>query len=393
MAKKIKLGVAGLGRAFALMKATLAFDPRIELTAAADPRVDARKQFEKEFKARAYDTVEDLCKDSSVEAIYVATPHEFHAEHVMLATSNRKHVLVEKPMAIRLDDCKAMIDAARHAGVHIVVGHSHSFNAPVQRAREIVSGGSVGAVRMINAFNYTDFLYRPRRPEELDTTQGGGVVLSQGSHQIDIIRLLGGGRVRSVRGATGSWDKLRPTEGAYSAFLDFEDGVFATAVYSGFGHFDSDEFSGWISEMGFPKSPRDYGAARNAVVNARRDGTEIALKNARAYGGSGYESATDVRIRKHQHFGTIIVSCDHADLRILPDGVIVYGDYEIREDTVKVSNVARVEVIDELYDAVANNNAPLHSGAWAMATMEACFAIFQSQRERAEVILQHQISI
>ena len=47
---------------------------------------------------------------------------------------------------------------------------------------------------MINALNYTDFLYRPRRPEELDTAQGGGAVFNQAAHQVDIVRLLGGGR-------------------------------------------------------------------------------------------------------------------------------------------------------------------------------------------------------
>ena len=103
-----------------------------------------------------------------------------------------------------------MIDAARDAGVQLVVGHSHSFDAPILRAREIIASGSVGAVRMIQALNYTDFLYRPRRPEELDTAQGGGVLFSQAAHQIDIVRLLGGGLVRSVRAGTGAWDPRGP---------------------------------------------------------------------------------------------------------------------------------------------------------------------------------------
>ena len=60
---------------------------------------------------------------------------------------------------------------------------------------------------MITALNYTDFLYRPRRPEELDTAQGGGAVFNQAAHQVDIVRLLGGGRVKSVRAATGAWDR------------------------------------------------------------------------------------------------------------------------------------------------------------------------------------------
>src|SRR5438045_1377686 len=98
---------------------------------------------------------------------------------------------------------------------------------------------------MIHASYYTDFLYRPRRPEELDTARGGGVVFSQGAHQLDIVRLLGGGRVRSLRARTGAWDPKRATEGAYTAILDFDNGAFASITYSGYAHFDSDELSGW----------------------------------------------------------------------------------------------------------------------------------------------------
>ncbi len=67
---------------------------------------------------------------------------------------------------------------------------------------------------MINALNYTDFLYRPRRPEELDTAQGGGAMFSQAAHQVDIVRLLGGGRVaerarRDRRLGRGAPDRRR----------------------------------------------------------------------------------------------------------------------------------------------------------------------------------------
>ena len=117
-----------------------------------------------------------------------------------------------------------MIEATERAGVRLIVGHSHSFDRPILRAREIIAGGALGKVRMIQAQYYTDFLYRPRRPEELVTAQGGGVVFSQGAHQVDIVRLLGGGRVRSVRALTGAWDAARPTEGAYAALLTLRGG-------------------------------------------------------------------------------------------------------------------------------------------------------------------------
>ena len=83
MLPKLKLGVAGLGRAFAVMLPTLARDPRVALVGAADPRAEARAQFEADFQCRVYREVAELCADPNVDAVYVATPHQFHAEHAI----------------------------------------------------------------------------------------------------------------------------------------------------------------------------------------------------------------------------------------------------------------------------------------------------------------------
>src|SRR5690349_4014027 len=321
----LRIGVAGLGRAFALMSPTLAADSRVRVVAAADPRPEALEQFETDFRGRGYASVEELCADPAVQVLYVATPHQFHAAHATAAAAAGKHVLVEKPMALTLDECRAMTAAARRHGVHLVVGHSHSFDAPIALARKLIQSGQYGRLRMITAMMFTDFLYRPRRPEELDTARGGGAVYNQAAHHIDIVRLLGGGRLARVRAQTGAWDAARPTEGAYGALLTFEDGAFATITYSGYAHFDSDEFTGWISEGGQRKDPNAYGAARKALV-----GDELQLKNARNYGGAQYAQAAAAL--RHQHFGLLIASCERADLRPLPDGVWIYADGEKREE-------------------------------------------------------------
>jgi len=166
MSEPVRIGAAGLGRAFMLMLPTFVAHPRVRLLAACDERDDARARFERDFGGRAYRTVEELCADRDVDAIYVATPHEMHARHVTIAARCGKHALVEKPMAIDLAQCAAMIEAARSAGVQIVVGHSHSFDLPYARTRALIAGGGHGRLRMINAMNYTDFLYRPRRPAD-----------------------------------------------------------------------------------------------------------------------------------------------------------------------------------------------------------------------------------
>lgn len=390
---RLKLGIAGLGRGFMLLLPTLAAHPGIRLVAAADPREEARRQFRDDFAATTYAEVADLCADPDVEAIYIATPHQFHREHVELAAAHGKHVLVEKPMALSLEDCQAMIDAMRRAACWLIVGHSHSFDAPYLRTREIIDSQDFGAVRMISALNYTDFLYRPRRPEELNTSQGGGVVFSQAAHQVDIVRLLGSGHVKSVRAATGSWDPARPTEGAYSVLLTFDNGVFANMTYSGFAHFDSDELCGWTGELGRPRDPDQYGCARARLMEIQGPEEEAALKNTRTYGAGLSLTNSQPQDTAHNHFGFVLVSCDGADLRPVPHGVQVYAHTRRFLEPLPRPEIPRREVLDELIGAIRHDRRPIHTGEWGMATMEVCLAILESAQNKHEVMLSHQTSV
>jgi phthalate 4,5-cis-dihydrodiol dehydrogenase len=389
----IRVGAAGLGRAFTLMLPAFKLDPRVTLAGAADPRPEARARFSRELGAPAYASVEALCEDRSIEAVYIATPHQLHAEHVRVAAAYGKHILVEKPMAVTLEDCTAMIGAAKDAGVALIVGHSHSFDAPIQKTRQLIESGAFGAVRAMTALNFTDFLYRPRRREELVTAAGGGVIFNQAAHQIDIIRLLGGGLLRSVRAETGAWDSVRPTEGAYSALLTFENHLFASATYSGYAHFDSGEFCGWIGELGQAKLPNQYGAARRALGRSLAPDEEEAMKAKRAYGSASDPPIPAATPQAHQHFGFILVACEHADLRPMPHGVMIYGDAEQRLEALPPVSVPRSEVIDELAAAVRAGKRAIHSGEWGRATLEACLAILQSAREKRDMHLIQQVAL
>ncbi len=370
-----------------LMLPTFLQDPQVRLVAAADPRHAARARFVQDFGGVAYDDVAAMCADPAVEAVYVATPHPFHLAHVQMAAAHGRHVMVEKPMALTLADGQAMIDACAAAGVHLLVGHSHSYDAPVLRARAMIESGAYGRLGMITAMNFTDFLYRPRRPEELDTAQGGGVVFSQAAHQIDIVRLLGGGMVRRVRAMTGAWDPARPTESAYSCLLTFDDGAFATLTYSGHAHFDTDEFTGWVGELGQDRDPALYGTARAALAKLDSPAAEAAFKATRTYGMT--ETATAAPSH-HNHFGLLIASCAEADLRPLPDGVMVYGHTARRMEALPRPVVPRAEVTAELVAACRDGVAPRHSGAWGMATLEVCLALLESARTGQEVAPAHQ---
>jgi len=384
----IRLGIAGLGRAFSLMLPTFLADARVQIVAACDPRETARAQFQADFGAPAFDDIDALARRPDIDTIYIASPHQFHAAHTRIAASHGKHVLVEKPMALSLVECDDMIDACREANVHLIVGHCHSFDTPYLRTRALIASGAFGDVKMIHALNYTDYLYRPRRPEELKTDKGGGAVFSQAAHQVDIVRMLAGSRATRIRAAVGNWDVKRPTEGAYTATLWFENGAFATLSYNGYAHFDSDEWTDWVGEMGQTRNANEYGGARRKLSGVASEEEEARLKAAGTYGGNAYTPASKAPVlRRHQHFGPLIVSCELGDLRPMPDGIVVYGDERRERIELEAPVVPRAEVIDELMGAVHGGIAPLHDGTWARGTLEICLAMLRSSAEQRDVLI------
>ena len=361
-------------------------DPRTRLVACAAPRAESREAFLAEFGGSAYDSVDEMSSDKAVEAVYIATPHQMHRDHAVTAARAGKHLLVDKPLAITMDDALAIVDAARAAGVHLITGPSHSFDPTIEVARDLIASGRFGKVRMIQATCYTDFLYRPRRPEELDTAQGGGVIFSQAVHQVDSVRALMGRKATRVTAMIGAWDADRPTEGAYAALIGFEGGGFASLTYSGYAHYDSDAEQGWIGELGAPKDPAIYGKARKALAALDSPEDEPALKSGRTYGAVEAPAPAP----HGEHFGPVIVSCDRADLRLTPKGVEVWGDFDRDFVPAPPDPTPRSPVLRALYRAIRHDNPPLQSGAWGAASLEICHAMLSSARSGSSVTLAHQ---
>src|SRR5882672_3866423 len=264
----IGLGIVGLGMAGAVMVHAAADHPDFVLKAGADPHPAPRAAFAADHNARAYEDVRMLVRDPAVSVVYIATPHQYHAEHAVLAAAHGKHIILEKPMALTLAECDIILAAVERHKVHLIVGHTHAFDPAVRLMRDIIAGGELGKLGLIHSFNYTNYLYRPRRPEELDTSLGGGILFNQVPHQIDTVRLLGGGLVKSVRAQASVLDPTRPTEGSCVAFLQFENGAAASLVYSGYDYFDSDEWHYWINERGAPKEAA-HGAARRTLMQTK----------------------------------------------------------------------------------------------------------------------------
>jgi phthalate 4,5-cis-dihydrodiol dehydrogenase len=393
----IRMGVIGIGGGAAGMVPVFAQHPGFRWTAAADIDSEILASFAKDYEVETYTDAAAMCASPNVDAVYIATPNRFHMEHALAALENRKHVLCEKPMTVSLEDADAMIAAADRNSVHLAVNVKHSFERRVLKLREIVRTGQYGRLRMMNYLFYNDWLYRPRTPEELTPEWGGGVPWRQGPHQLDIMRTIGGGLVRSVRGMAGTWDQSRHVPGVHSAFLDFEDGAVATAVYSGNDHFFSSTLMRGMTERGPMIPPERYARARKEF--AGNAAAEAAAARAERYGGA----RRDVRADQAQQDGggrntggwmsggPFILSFDHADIWVQSDGLLVFGDNE--QEEIPLPNVhgdGRWGRVHTFYESLIKDEPPPADGRWGRATLEVILAILDSGKERREIMLKHQ---
>jgi phthalate 4,5-cis-dihydrodiol dehydrogenase len=394
--KPLRLGIAGTGIAALQVLPHLAtLGGKVELAALADVR-RANMDFFCERYGRAvpmYDSVEAMCASPEVDAVWVASPNSLHAEHTIAAARHGKHVICEKPMAVRLDDCAAMVEAVERHGIKFVQGHSKAYDTPIRKMREIVDSGDLGRVIHIQTWNWNDWLLRALVHSEVDTAQGSGVVFRQGPHQADIVRFLGGGMVRSVRAVAGRCDPDFPDgEGNYTAFLEFDGGAAATLVFDGYGYFDAAELTWGIGESGKRMRNPDSVAPRarpGGPISAEAKYAMVRAGNPYGYGpGGGVDESSP---RRNPFFGLTVVSCERGVLRQHPDGIYVYGAQGRREIPVEAHRGRTSELL-ELYEAVTMNRPTLLDARWGMASTEVCLAILQSSRERREILLHHQVN-
>ena len=390
----LNVGIVGLGGGASDMIPAFVQHPHMKLTAAADIDPGQLEKFHSEFHGETYQSAEVLCEDPQVDAVYIATPNQFHTAHALLALERGKHVLVEKPMTLTLEDADVMIEAAERHGVQLLVNVKHSFDPYIVKLREMVESGELGQLRMLNYWYFSDWLYRPRTAEELNPSLGGGVTWRQGPHQFDLLRTIAGGVVRSVRAMTGMWDGRRPVVGCHAAYLEFADGTAATAVYSGYDHFNSRELTFGVGEARPVVEPSAYAQARRTLRQLESGEAETALKQAQRYGGARRGAgAAPRRSAGWVLGGPLIVTFDRGDVRLTPGSLVVYGDEDTWEIPISTETDGRHGIVDQLYEAVVNGRRPCADGRWGKATVEVVLAVLASAQERREVFLTHQVPL
>ncbi|HRJ71725.1 MAG TPA: Gfo/Idh/MocA family oxidoreductase [Terrimicrobiaceae bacterium] len=143
----------------------------------------------------------EILGNPDIDAVFVCTPDHLHAEHAIAALNAGKHVFLEKPMAITIGDCDAILAAADRGTAKIYVGHNMRFFPVMRKMRELIDAGRIGRVEAVWCRHFIsyggDAYFKDWHSERRHTT---GLLLQKGAHDIDIIHYLAGAHTRRVVG-------------------------------------------------------------------------------------------------------------------------------------------------------------------------------------------------
>ena len=178
--------------------------------------------------ARAYASIDELCADPEVNAVFVCTPHHLHTEHVLAAIRAGKHVLCEKPITVTTDEGAELVASARQAGLVLAVAYYRRFYPVLEALQAIIQDGKLGTITTVQMACRA--LSIPRRPDDAqaDTrgwrtqaaTAGGGCLTDTGSHRLDqLFWLLGD--AASVSATTERFETWADTEDQAAVAIQF----------------------------------------------------------------------------------------------------------------------------------------------------------------------------
>lgn len=173
---------------------------------------------------KIYNSVEELLDDPEVQIVSIAVPDHLHTEAAVACASSGRHILVEKPLALTIEGCESIIQAARAGRAHLMVDFANRWNAPLMRAKELITEGQISSPRLAH-IRLNNAIYVPT--EMLGWSSHSNVLWWIGSHAIDLARWLFDDEVEAVSSVAG-WGRLRSmgidTADYYVTTLQFREG-------------------------------------------------------------------------------------------------------------------------------------------------------------------------
>lgn len=225
--KKVKFAIIGCGRIAYRHIEAIQSNPRAELVALCD--LDIKRAEERNLKAGAniYTDYRQMFAAEEIDVVNIMTPSGMHAEHAIeMVLDYNKHVVVEKPLCLRIDEGLQLIKTAAEVGKHIFVVHQNRFNKAVQKLRQVkeeqlLDRITLATVRLRWA---RDQQYYDQDPWRGTYALDGGVLTNQAIHHIDLLRWLAGD-VESVSAIAATQLVDVEVEDTACAWLRFRNGA------------------------------------------------------------------------------------------------------------------------------------------------------------------------
>jgi predicted dehydrogenase len=218
----------GCGKVGQIHATALKDVPESDLVAVCDASFDRAEAFASRFGGRPYRCIDELLADSRAQAIVIGTPHPLHAAPAIQALEAGVHVLVEKPMAASLADCDAMLAAARNSGATLAVISQRRLYEPVLRMKAAIDAGKIGTpvLGVFEMYSWRDPSYYRSDPwRGRWDTEGGGVLVNQSPHQLDLLQWFMG----EIEEISGTWANLNHPG------IEVDDTAVATVRFRGGG--------------------------------------------------------------------------------------------------------------------------------------------------------------
>lgn len=376
MAEQLSVAIVGYGLAVAPVERALMRHGGFRITACVDTSESARVQFLAKHGGSAFESVEQMLSDSVPDVVYIATPTKTHKDMSIRSLEAGANVLVEKPIALGVDEAVDMIGRAKSLGRVLMVNHKRSADREILAMRALIARGDSGAPQWTSRLHFSDWIYRWRAAEERDPAFGG-VVSRQGSHEFDVLRgLLPSAPVR-LRGWVGDLDDDLPAEGAYSCWIECADGSMASSVYSGYDRFRTDEFTAGLLPPGL------IGASERLYRENIRNGVdEYHLKST-----IGHPRADGLQ---SDLYGFTFAMCRNGDIRAAPGGSAWLYDRTGRQRFTIEGPAGTALIVAELFEGIRNGTPTAHDGSWGLACLELCVAVRDSADSGSAVDLKYQ---
>jgi len=231
----VRTALIGCGKVGQIHAAALSSLPESDFVAVCDSDLARASVFSERHGTRAYADLGTMLDDARPQAVCVCTPHPLHAAAVIQAAEARVHALVEKPLAANLADCDAMLAASRRARTRLGVVSQRRFYEAVRRMKTALDAGKIGTpvLGVFSMFSWRDRAYYESDPWRGKwATEGGGVLVNQSPHQLDLLRWFMG----EIEEVSGYWANLNhpyiEVEDTALAMIRFRNGGLGSIVTS-----------------------------------------------------------------------------------------------------------------------------------------------------------------